>query len=186
MLSVIAPDPAPPGEMFGELNQQMLPTMSGTMDEDKLKVYSAATLYSQPTRTPHEAWAKDGEDAGRCDRSPPATCQSPPRSPNAGVWCLWAIRDGVKTRLWNVGTAEPTTTFSLRLLHPMRIAIQAPEKTHSGGSIHKPHWPFERFPRIVTTCHVTCVKTSPSQRCCTLASNMKPVDAEGHDGHLLR
>lgn len=69
MLSVIAPDPAPPGEMFGELNQQMLPTMSGTMDEDKVKVYSAATLYSQPTRTPHEAWAKDGEDAGRCDRS---------------------------------------------------------------------------------------------------------------------
>src|SRR5262249_5968861 len=53
-------------------------------------------------------------------------------------------------------------------------------------SLHQPHWPFQRFPRVVATRHVTCVKTSLSQRCCTLAPNMKAIDAEGHDGHLFR
>ena len=45
-------------------------------------------------------------------------------------------------------------------------------------SLHEPHWPFERFPRVVATCHVTCVKTSLSQRYCTPAPNMKAIDAE--------
>jgi len=43
--------------------------MSGTFyfavgeqwDESKLKAYPAGTLYSEPARTPHYAWAKDGE-----------------------------------------------------------------------------------------------------------------------------
>jgi len=43
--------------------------MSGTFyfaigeqwDESKLKAYPAGTLYSEPPRTPHYAWAKDGE-----------------------------------------------------------------------------------------------------------------------------
>jgi hypothetical protein len=43
--------------------------MSGTFyfavgeqwDESKLKPYPAGTLYSEPTKTPHYAWAKDGE-----------------------------------------------------------------------------------------------------------------------------
>lgn len=43
--------------------------MSGTFyfavgsqwDENKLKAYPAGTLYSEPPRTPHYAWAKDGE-----------------------------------------------------------------------------------------------------------------------------
>jgi quercetin dioxygenase-like cupin family protein len=30
-------------------------------DETKLKAYPAGTLYSEPPRTPHYAWAKDGE-----------------------------------------------------------------------------------------------------------------------------
>ena len=30
-------------------------------DESKLKAYPAGTLYSEPSRTPHYAWAKDGE-----------------------------------------------------------------------------------------------------------------------------
>jgi len=30
-------------------------------DESKLKAYPAGTLYSEPARTPHYAWAKDGE-----------------------------------------------------------------------------------------------------------------------------
>ena len=30
-------------------------------DESKLKAYPAGTLYSEPPRTPHYAWAKDGE-----------------------------------------------------------------------------------------------------------------------------
>jgi quercetin dioxygenase-like cupin family protein len=30
-------------------------------DESKLKVYPAGTFYSEPPRTPHFAWAKDGE-----------------------------------------------------------------------------------------------------------------------------
>jgi quercetin dioxygenase-like cupin family protein len=42
--------------------------MSGTFyfavgeqwDESKLKAYPAGTLYSEPPRTPHYAWAKDG------------------------------------------------------------------------------------------------------------------------------
>src|SRR5215472_1976507 len=32
-----------------------------TWDESKLKPYPAGTLYSEPARTPHFAWAKDGE-----------------------------------------------------------------------------------------------------------------------------
>src|SRR5213075_1065760 len=43
--------------------------MSGTFyfavgeqwDESKLKAYPAGTLYSEPARSPHYAWAKDGE-----------------------------------------------------------------------------------------------------------------------------
>jgi len=43
--------------------------MSGTFyfavgeqwDESKLTAYPAGTLYSEPARTPHYAWAKDGE-----------------------------------------------------------------------------------------------------------------------------
>ncbi len=43
--------------------------MSGTFyfavgeqwDESKLKAYPAGTLYSEPARSPHFAWAKDGE-----------------------------------------------------------------------------------------------------------------------------
>jgi len=43
--------------------------MSGTFyfavgeqwDESKLKAYPAGTLYSEPAKTPHYAWAKDGE-----------------------------------------------------------------------------------------------------------------------------
>jgi quercetin dioxygenase-like cupin family protein len=43
--------------------------MSGTFyfavgeqwDESKLKPYPAGTLYSEPAKTPHYAWAKDGE-----------------------------------------------------------------------------------------------------------------------------
>jgi quercetin dioxygenase-like cupin family protein len=43
--------------------------MSGTLyfaigeqwDESKLKAYPAGTLYSEPAKTPHFAWAKDGE-----------------------------------------------------------------------------------------------------------------------------
>ena len=43
--------------------------MSGTFyfavgeqwDESKLKAYPAGTLYSKPARSPHYAWAKDGE-----------------------------------------------------------------------------------------------------------------------------
>jgi hypothetical protein len=43
--------------------------MSGTLyfavgkqwDESKLKAYPAGTLYSEPARSPHYAWAKDGE-----------------------------------------------------------------------------------------------------------------------------
>jgi quercetin dioxygenase-like cupin family protein len=43
--------------------------MSGTFyfavgeqwDESKLKAYPAGTLYSEPAKTPHFAWAKDGE-----------------------------------------------------------------------------------------------------------------------------
>lgn len=43
--------------------------MSGTFyfavgeqwDESKLKVYPAGTLYSEPARSPHFGWAKDGE-----------------------------------------------------------------------------------------------------------------------------
>jgi quercetin dioxygenase-like cupin family protein len=43
--------------------------MSGTFyfavgnqwDESKLKAYPTGTLYSEPPRTPHYAWAKDGE-----------------------------------------------------------------------------------------------------------------------------
>ena len=43
--------------------------MSGTFyfavgdqwDESKLKAYPAGTLYSEPPRTPHYAWARDGE-----------------------------------------------------------------------------------------------------------------------------
>jgi len=43
--------------------------MSGTLyfavgeqwDESKLKAYPAGTLYSEPPKTPHFAWAKDGE-----------------------------------------------------------------------------------------------------------------------------
>ena len=43
--------------------------MSGTFyfavgdqwDESKLEAYPAGTLYSEPPRTPHYAWAKDGE-----------------------------------------------------------------------------------------------------------------------------
>jgi quercetin dioxygenase-like cupin family protein len=30
-------------------------------DESQLKAYPAGTLYSEPARTPHYAWAKDGE-----------------------------------------------------------------------------------------------------------------------------
>jgi hypothetical protein len=30
-------------------------------DESKLKAFPAGTLYSEPPRTPHYAWAKDGE-----------------------------------------------------------------------------------------------------------------------------
>ena len=30
-------------------------------DESKLKAYPAGTLYSEPAKTPHFAWAKDGE-----------------------------------------------------------------------------------------------------------------------------
>jgi quercetin dioxygenase-like cupin family protein len=30
-------------------------------DENQLKAYPAGTLYSEPARTPHYAWAKDGE-----------------------------------------------------------------------------------------------------------------------------
>jgi quercetin dioxygenase-like cupin family protein len=30
-------------------------------DESELKAYPAGTLYSEPARTPHYAWAKDGE-----------------------------------------------------------------------------------------------------------------------------
>jgi hypothetical protein len=30
-------------------------------DESKLVPYPAGTLYSEPPRTPHYAWAKDGE-----------------------------------------------------------------------------------------------------------------------------
>jgi quercetin dioxygenase-like cupin family protein len=30
-------------------------------DESKLKAYPAGTFYSEPPRTPHYAWAKDGE-----------------------------------------------------------------------------------------------------------------------------
>jgi quercetin dioxygenase-like cupin family protein len=30
-------------------------------DESQLKVYPAGTLYSEPARTPHYTWAKDGE-----------------------------------------------------------------------------------------------------------------------------
>jgi len=30
-------------------------------DESQLKAYPAGTLYSEPPRTPHYAWAKDGE-----------------------------------------------------------------------------------------------------------------------------
>ena len=30
-------------------------------DESKLKAYPAGTLYSEPARSPHYAWAKDGE-----------------------------------------------------------------------------------------------------------------------------
>ena len=30
-------------------------------DESKLEAYPAGTLYSEPPRTPHYAWAKDGE-----------------------------------------------------------------------------------------------------------------------------
>ncbi len=30
-------------------------------DESKLKAYPADTFYSEPSRTPHYAWAKDGE-----------------------------------------------------------------------------------------------------------------------------
>lgn len=32
-----------------------------TFDESKLKAFPAGTLYSEPERTPHYAWAKDGE-----------------------------------------------------------------------------------------------------------------------------
>lgn len=32
-----------------------------TFDEAKLKAYPAGTLYSEPPRTPHYAWAKDGD-----------------------------------------------------------------------------------------------------------------------------
>lgn len=43
--------------------------MSGTFyfavgeqwDESKLKAYPAGTLYSEPAKTPHYAWAKDGD-----------------------------------------------------------------------------------------------------------------------------
>jgi hypothetical protein len=30
-------------------------------DESKLKAYPAGTFYSEPPRTPHYVWAKDGE-----------------------------------------------------------------------------------------------------------------------------
>ena len=30
-------------------------------DEGKLKAYPAGTFYSEPPRTPHYVWAKDGE-----------------------------------------------------------------------------------------------------------------------------
>ena len=32
-----------------------------TWDETKLKAYPAGTLYSEPPKTPHYAWAKDGD-----------------------------------------------------------------------------------------------------------------------------
>jgi len=35
--------------------------IGGQWDESKLKAYPAGTLYSEPPRTPHYAWAKDGE-----------------------------------------------------------------------------------------------------------------------------
>ena len=37
------------------------PVIREQWDESKLKPYPAGTLYSEPAKTPHYAWAKDGE-----------------------------------------------------------------------------------------------------------------------------
>ena len=70
--------------------------MSGTFyfavgeqwDESKLKAYPAGTLYSEPAKTPHFAWAKDGEvilqvtAIGPTGNTPNSTEAMRPRKPD--------------------------------------------------------------------------------------------------------